>query len=965
VPTSYSFSELHDFSPKGIFYIHEDESRNIWFGTNQGLYKWNGCEFKNYQNINFSNSYSSIQEDSTGRIWCLNFTGQLFYVENDSLNLFSNDKELIRSTFDYSVTYFPSIFTTSNYGLIEYNYYTKQKIIHNKVNDKNNAILYNGDSLYTSRIKQLTTYQKGLVYWRNNLLEIKEGGKPPEVLLNKSVSFNRQLPFVIQIKANLLLMDDTGNSLFIGNDSLMRIKTPYKINTASIFFDIEKHLFFIGTTNGLIILSEDFKPIYKGHILEGNNISKIIKDEEGNYWIATLNEGVFIIPSLSILQYSSKIINNKKISYIIKNRNNKPYFFEEYGDIYTLNSFQTLEYVGSFNERVEHISYNPYRNEIYAGNLRHSFDLTTKKLINNVYGGDIKSVTFLDSNSILTSTSGSSNIRIPALIFRECVDLIHSISLNIDFVFNKNERNFASTIRQKRSIINSFDYKNKIAYIAYSDGLFYYKNGIEHELRLESLPILLSALSPPRNGIVWATTINNDLIKIDNGKILSVIHIDAKAKEILVWKNFLFINTIKGILKYNIDSQNKNWINTIDGLPNNNILDIEIINDKLYAATTDGLVTFNCNYDYINKQKPLIKISRIALWEKDTILSQTYSLKHNQNNITFYFNANANRSRNTYTYKYRILGIDSTWINQGTEINFARYPTIPPGDYTFQVKSINEDAIESDIAEIKLYIDKPYYKKWWFYLLIGVLLIAIVSVLFTARIKNINNKNKLINDKKEVEKLLSQSQLTALRSQMNPHFIFNALNSIQDYIITNNKEMASDYLGLFADLMRKYLHYSNEDEISLEEEVETLDMYLQLEKVRFEETLSYSIIVDENLDTLRVKIPVMLVQPFAENAIKHGLLHKKGKRILDIKFNKKGKDLIISIIDNGIGRKQSAEINKMRNRSHKSFATSAQQKRIDLINQENSSKIVIKYTDLEDSLNQSIGTLVEIALPLS
>jgi len=975
VPYAYNFSDLHSFSPNTIFFSYEDEERNMWFGTDEGLYKWSGSNFKSYQNSNYSISYSSIQEDNTGRIWCQNFTGQLFYVENDSLKLFIDTKEWVQSSFNYSVAYYPEIYLTSNYGLLKYDFYTKERNLYKEENYNRSidlALISEGDTAYFNRIKNLSNYNNGLLYWSGELLKFKEANKKSKTLANLS-SVGRDGPFFIFSKNNKMLL--LSNSLlnkkqpsvfeWAEDGGLKEIGLDFdnELNASSIFYDDENKLYLLGTKSGVAVLNEEYKSVFNRNVLSNKNVSHFTKDAEGNYWVSTLNSGIYIIPSFALLSFNDDFIKGKQVSFIIKTTNNKICFVEEFGDVYSLNEINKIEYLGSFNESVENVVYNPFRNELYAGNLRTSFNLNTNKLETSVYGRDIKSISFLDTSLVLTSTSGSSNLRIVRM--NDSINpLIQTVSKSSSFVYNYNEKNRVYTIRGKRSMHNCFDFQNNIAYISYTDGLFFYRNGVEKEILYNDKPIALTTISKVNNEYFWLTTISGNLLQINKGEIKDDFEIGIRAKEILSWENYLFMSTSNGVLKYNIDTKHQNWIDTLDGLPSNDILDIEIDDDLLYVATSNGVINLPCAYNYINKTPPLISISNVAIWEKDTILHTFYSLEHNQNNITVYFEANATRSQKQYVYKYRMLGIDSTWISQPSEINFVRFPIIPSGAYTFQVKTINEDGIESEIAEIEFNIDSPFYQKWWFYVLIGLFIVLIVSVIFLIRIRVIRQQNRIKSAKKEVEKQLSQSQLTALRSQMNPHFIFNALNSIQDYIISNNKLLASDYLGLFADLMRKYLHFSNEDEITLEEEVESLDMYLQLEQVRFEETLAYTVNVSSDLDVIGVKLPVMLIQPFAENAIKHGLLHKKGERILDIEFLKEGQNLIITIKDNGIGRKQSAEVNKMRKKEHKSFATSAQQKRIELINQSNDNPITIEYIDLYDDSNNAEGTLVNISVPL-
>ena len=228
-----------------------------------------------------------------------------------------------------------------------------------------------------------------------------------------------------------------------------------------------------------------------------------------------------------------------------------------------------------------------------------------------------------------------------------------------------------------------------------------------------------------------------------------------------------------------------------------------------------------------------------------------------------------------------------------------------------------------------------------------------------AEVKLTESENKL-----KLERKINDAEMKALKSQMNPHFLFNAFNSIQEFIILNNRELASDYLGKFADLMRLYLDHSREKSISLENEISTTSLYLELEKIRFEDTLNYAVNVAENIDTAMVQIPPMLVQPFIENSLKHGLLHKKEDRQLKVDFYLENQTLVCAIEDNGIGREKSAMLNKNKLKKHKSFATSATQNRIELLNIGREKDITLRIIDLKDDDNLALGTRVEIKIPL-
>lgn len=261
------------------------------------------------------------------------------------------------------------------------------------------------------------------------------------------------------------------------------------------------------------------------------------------------------------------------------------------------------------------------------------------------------------------------------------------------------------------------------------------------------------------------------------------------------------------------------------------------------------------------------------------------------------------------------------------------------------------------------------------HLLIGsILFIAmlIAGMVLLYRQRKLNKKQLLTHlELKETRKRLSvekqyrAAELKAIRSQMNPHFVFNALNSIQEYIMANEKAMAGKYLGKFADLMRIYLNHSQVKEVTIDEEIQAIRLYLDLEKMRFDDKLSYHFTIDDELD-LEAKIPSFMGQPYVENAIKHGLLHKKDDRHLNLSFSiNDNHTLIYSIEDNGIGREASAKINQVRAYSHRSFSTSANRSRLELLNEERDHAIVEEIIDLKAESGQAGGTKIVLKIPLN
>ncbi|MFN7013528.1 MAG: sensor histidine kinase, partial [Bacteroidia bacterium] len=241
--------------------------------------------------------------------------------------------------------------------------------------------------------------------------------------------------------------------------------------------------------------------------------------------------------------------------------------------------------------------------------------------------------------------------------------------------------------------------------------------------------------------------------------------------------------------------------------------------------------------------------------------------------------------------------------------------------------------------------------------LCSLISILVVVLIYRYQIKKLRKRN-------EIEKKLILSQLSALKAQMNPHFMYNAINSIQALILEHDIKNSNLYLSKFSNLLRKILDASGKEFISLKEEIDILSLYLDLEKLRFGEDFNFTIEVDKQIDEYAIQIPAMLLQPFIENALKHGLLHKKGNKFLKIQFNFYNNHLQCVIEDNGVGRKRSEEIKQRFKKTHQSFATEATDKRVELFNKFTHGKYKIQVTDLYQN-DVSTGTRVTIEIPLN
>jgi len=327
-----------------------------------------------------------------------------------------------------------------------------------------------------------------------------------------------------------------------------------------------------------------------------------------------------------------------------------------------------------------------------------------------------------------------------------------------------------------------------------------------------------------------------------------------------------------------------------------------------------------------------------------------------QNTLSFYFAALEYSDPQANTYFYQMENLDENIIQSGTR-NYARYADMPAGDYTFVVYANNSDGLLSDQqARMEITILPPFYDTWWFKLLAGLIALSGIFGFFQFRLAQARQKA-------EYERNVAEIETAVLRLQMNPHFIFNTMNSIGNYVLQNQSADAHDYLGRFSKLMRLILDYAKKPMIEVSEDVALLDQYLYLEQMRLKGKLDYHIDIDPQLDPDEVLIPTMILQPFVENAIWHGIAPKPDGGRIDIRIRQDGEQLVAIVEDNGIGRKARAEQQKGKTQ-RTSRAIGITERRLDLLESQYQRPTKLEFEDLQTPDGQAVGTRVRLVLPL-
>lgn len=439
----------------------------------------------------------------------------------------------------------------------------------------------------------------------------------------------------------------------------------------------------------------------------------------------------------------------------------------------------------------------------------------------------------------------------------------------------------------------------------------------------------------------------------------------------------VWMTSLNGIATLDTRSLAIRQFGKTDGLPSSRFTKSSIVTTKdnwILIGTRNGYFYFNPNRLQQDHQPPEIVIRELMVFDKSHpyILTENgfepVQLRYNQNYLTVQFSIINFTDPDRNVIKYMLEGLDDQW-NFRTGITEINYTKIPPGEYRLRLVAANNDG-SWNLKEtiIPVVIRPAFWQTRWFYVLIGLIIAGIVFALYNYKLQQSIRQNRLIAEKEfvkaESERQLSQLEMTALRAQMNPHFIFNCLNSINRFIVVNDNEAASEYLTKFSKLIRQVLDNSRGEKVVLATEIDTLKLYIDMESLRFIDKFEYTITVDTELDTAAWVIQPMLIQPYVENAIWHGLMHRKSKGILNIGFTKASESLAVTIEDNGVGREKARQIKESQLVTRKSHGMKVTAQRMALLSKKLNVTVGATVEDLYDEENQSRGTCVHLTLPL-
>ena len=900
-----------------VFDIFQDSKRFIWLATEEGLIKYNGVDFKTYSHPDLhSKSGSNIKEDVLGRVWYQTFDGYLYYVNSkDELETFSQTNNVGFVNFVITNQY---LIKAHWQGIEIRDLYSLKKIKNIKIKKFQTSFL---DVLDDEIILgNETTQTISLKKWKTKIIENKEIKRSIKVLSYKR---GNQIYFFTQdkyFKCKLLSFD---------KEKFTHLAT-FSIDKQVQNFEIINQEVWLCTKEGVRVFSMNGKELSFTKNLPKDDISKVFKDKNNVFWFSSLKNGVYIIKNFQTLELQ---IPSEKFTSITDD-GERIYVGGSSGKIYTLN--EKLQYQNYWQSKdaypVYYLNFNADVDyNFFSANGFYIQHKKSKRIVH--YNSAVKHLFPFSENRFLVSGTG----------------FVNTISTRPKLTW---ENNLLTNIRGK-----------SIVYDALYDRVLVASNNGLLELKKNKVSSLFF-----------------------NGKILHIKNLIIENDRIIVLSNHGELFEIKGLAikkiktnrLFNLMLKDENQVllidkNTVFKLQSyqfnklfslGKFLRIKGINyfkGSYYAITEDKIIKINNRKtSFTSFQTPQIIIENIAV--NGMLVSLEKKLKYSENDVQINFNVLNFDFDDDYQIVYKVNGVLKNLNNNSKNIKLV---ALAPGEYSIQLGLMNKNTseIKFTIKPITFEILPPLWKRAWFITIIICSFLLMSSLLYRWKIIQLKRKNAEKIAQITLEKNLKESRLQLIKSQMNPHFFFNAINNIQSYIFTNDTQVASAYLSKFSKLTRKILELSDTDTVALQDEIDTLKLYLELQKMRFED-FNFKIYYEQDILLNDVRIPTMLFQPYVENAILHGLAHSNGEKNLSIEFRvDRTRQLITTIKDNGIGRVKSAELNKLNTSKPKSFATKANLDRIMLLNKDQYN-ITIDYTDLYDENEESNGTLVTIKMKI-
>lgn len=936
--------------------IAQSSAGYIWIGTDRGVVRWDGRNFKTYTTADGlpDNEVLHVFDDDYGRIWINCFNTAPAYIRDGAVYTLHNDPFLAR--FNSVNLYQSSYLVEKNQHWFSYTN-GKGQIELVRTDNAERYLFRNPENHDGLRIIDLTRNSKGnvVVVTAGSSAELGKPGDRVSVkyLRNPADGSNFRINTWVAFRYKDAYYTTTLDGELLryslqGDSPVLRAITPLPINPHSFFFKSGKPFFY--DDHGKVYdmelgrLSSEFK------FLEKHTVNNIMLDQSGNLWVTTNNDGVYFYPANGLEVINELPFNDvNSLSYF---RNYIVAGTEKHGLLVMDANYRLIRHFPAVKRVLRVVSTVNYCAVASDGAFCYlDANLQLREIPEYVV---VKDVEAIGGDTVLIGTYRNA--------VRICLsDQQHEIIWNNRTTAVWKDVNGNTWLGTLKGIY----VKNTAGNVLQVERPSELKNARITDVREDQQGRMLIATH--QEGLVVLQTDRWRIVRRSSGDKRYALT-DNHCEQILPLRNHIWLQSSRSLNRIrfvpgSVDIEENLAVNASNGLIAYSLFDIAANDDEVVTAVSDeGFVRIQPQL--LPRPTALrIDIEWVNVNGKRQTPENLRNLSNDQNNIDFFFNAVCLMGGDQIQYEYRMSGLQETWSS--TSGNTINYSDLPPGNYRFEIRAINlSTGMVSDVRSIQLGISPAWHHLWWVRML-GILFLAgMVGLGIFLRIRKTENNVRLRNME---NRRLAELELQAMRSRMNPHFVFNVLTAIQNFITQGREKEANFYTSRFAQLIRQNFHVSARNFTTLETEINMLNTYLELEAMRFEDRMSYKIECDPLIDTDYTEIPSMLIQPFVENAVNHGirpLEDRKGQVTVKL-MPMEGERLHISIEDNGIGI-SAANLDKRNNtfrQSHRSEGLELTRNRIHTMNRYYGIRISMKITDLAHE--GSCGTRVELEIPLN
>ncbi|MBS1688059.1 MAG: histidine kinase [Bacteroidetes bacterium] len=945
----YTHLTVKDGLPSNtIYFAMQDTKGFMWFCTPTGVCRYDGRKFENFT-INeglADNEIFRCIEDSKGRVWFLSYNGKLSFFLNGEMHNSGNTPWLsCRNRGAFLLNALEDKegnvwFTTSLGDVIEIagDHLTKYNL--GAVSRQyNNAYLSSVLFQENDSIKKFIRNDSDVVYTFNLISHKLRKLGTVDIISDKTANLKDYIPAKDE---NIFIADKKIISYRRAQLKLLtlnRFKAQYP--PTYLLYDTAFWWLAIGD-DGVYRLGSHSKKQDELHLLPHETVTCIVKDREGNMWCTSYNNGIFLYKTQSNVQ--SYLLSKSILSITPVFCHKKQYIVAGCGNgdvkIITPSGTKTL----SCNKK-------PFDRVLGVVNIAPESIVIEKD--NGIF----------NYNPLAGSISTLSNRPGNKSYFQK--DSVLWLCGNDKIMCWKRGRLFFQNNPIPYSKLTSIAVlSDSVKYIGTTYRLYKLTSNQVHEILSDS--ILKTGINDLNivDGNLWVATHGNGIFILCHDTLLQ--HIDSKdgllagniCQKIYADDRRIWVATNKGMTVFT--RHTSEWlfnITTSNGLSSNDVKSIIVDSNKLYIATAEGINILNTQHLQDSTSPPQVYITGIRQGDKSILdPGAQYSYKYFKGFITVSFTAVTFQSPLAVQYEYKFEENADWHKTQSTDIPLF---DLSPGTHTLLFRAKKYNSQWSKPIVFSILVNPLWYQRKRFFVLIILLVVGIISCALQLRIKSIK---KNASEKTSLHKKIIELRGNSLAHQMNPHFIFNSLNTIQQFILVNELTEGLNYLSDFSLLMRNMLENSRKNQISLKEELVFLHRYLQLERMRFENKFNYEINVDKRISADEIKLPPALFQPLLENAIKHGMPANQQNGFISLKIAVNN-DFIEGIVeDNGKGIQASVRTEWQWKAP---TALKVLEERISLLKNNNGKGGKIEIIDKASENYPETGTIVKLLIPLN